>query len=98
MTPQQVGAAVRVLRWLAAELARDRRLYVHEPAGVPLLAGVERAAHDEDVGHVLAYFVAHEGHHRGQIVMLARQLGHRLPVSTTSGLWQWTKFSREDRG
>lgn len=49
-----------------------------------------------DVGHVLAYFVAHEGHHRGQIVMLARQLGHRLPVSTTSGLWQWTRFSRED--
>ena len=33
-----------------------------------------------DVGHVLSYFVAHEGHHRGQIVMLARQLGHRLPV------------------
>lgn len=48
-----------------------------------------------DVGHVLAYFVAHEGHHRGQIVLLARQLGHRLPVSTTSGLWQWTRFARE---
>ncbi|HEY9467386.1 MAG TPA: DinB family protein, partial [Vicinamibacterales bacterium] len=31
-----------------------------------------------DVPHVLSYFVAHEGHHRGQIVMLARQLGHRL--------------------
>jgi len=30
-----------------------------------------------DVGHVLTYFVAHEAHHRGQIVMLARQLGHR---------------------
>ncbi len=51
-----------------------------------------------DVGHVLAYFVAHEGHHRGQIVLLARQLGHRLPLSTTSGLWQWTKRSREAGG
>lgn len=48
-----------------------------------------------DVGHVLTYFVAHEGHHRGQIVMLARQLGHRLPVSITGGLWQWTKRARE---
>jgi hypothetical protein len=48
-----------------------------------------------DVGHVLTYFVAHEGHHRGQIVMLARQLGHRLPVSITGGLWQWTRRSRE---
>lgn len=48
-----------------------------------------------DVGHVLTYFVAHEGHHRGQIVMLARQLGHRLPVETTGGLWQWSKRSQE---
>ena len=48
-----------------------------------------------DVGHVLAYFVAHEGHHRGQIVMLARQLGHRLSPEVTNGLWQWTTRARE---
>jgi uncharacterized damage-inducible protein DinB len=48
-----------------------------------------------DVGHVLSYFVAHEGHHRGQIVMLARQLGHRLPPEVTNGLWHWTKRSAE---
>ncbi|HEY6147633.1 MAG TPA: DinB family protein [Thermoanaerobaculia bacterium] len=48
-----------------------------------------------DAGHVLAYFVAHEGHHRGQIVLLARQLGHRLPVSTTGGLWQFARRARE---
>jgi len=50
-----------------------------------------------DVGHVLSYFVAHEGHHRGQIVMLARQLGYRLPTQVTSGLWLWTKRSAESR-
>ena len=48
-----------------------------------------------DAGHVLTYFVAHEGHHRGQIVLLARQLGQRLPVSVTGGLWQWTKRASE---
>ena len=48
-----------------------------------------------DVGHVLAYFVAHEAHHRGQIVMLARELGHRLPREATDGLWQWTTRVRE---
>jgi uncharacterized damage-inducible protein DinB len=48
-----------------------------------------------DVGHVLTYFVAHEGHHRGQIVMLARQLGHRLPVEITGGIWHWAKRSKE---
>jgi dienelactone hydrolase len=42
-----------------------------------------------DVGHVLTYFVAHEAHHRGQIVMVARQLKCRLSVSVTAGLWQW---------
>ena len=48
-----------------------------------------------DVGHVLTYFVAHEGHHRGQIIMLARQLGYRLPVEVTGGLWHWSKRSKE---
>lgn len=48
-----------------------------------------------DVGHVLTYFVAHEGHHRGQIVLIARQLGHRLPVEITGGLWHFSKRSRE---
>jgi uncharacterized damage-inducible protein DinB len=48
-----------------------------------------------DVGHLLTYFVAHEGHHRGQIVMLARQLGHRLPVEITGGLWQFAKRAKE---
>jgi uncharacterized damage-inducible protein DinB len=42
-----------------------------------------------DVGHVLTYFVAHEAHHRGQIVMVARQTGHQLPPATVDALWQW---------
>jgi uncharacterized damage-inducible protein DinB len=50
-----------------------------------------------DVGHVLTYFVAHEAHHRGQIVMAARALGHRLPPEVVNGLWQWTTRSRETR-
>ena len=51
-----------------------------------------------DVGHVLAYFVAHEAHHRGQIVMIARQLNYRLPADVTAGLWQWSQRAKEARG
>jgi uncharacterized damage-inducible protein DinB len=48
-----------------------------------------------DLVHFVNYFVAHEAHHRGQLCMLARQLGHRLPTEVTAGLWQWKKRSRE---
>jgi uncharacterized damage-inducible protein DinB len=50
-----------------------------------------------DVGHVLSYFVAHEGHHRGQLVLIARQLGHRLPDQVSNDLWQWATWLRRDR-
>jgi uncharacterized damage-inducible protein DinB len=48
-----------------------------------------------DVGHVLAYFTSHEGHHRGQLVMALRQLGCRVPKAVTDGLWQWSTRVRE---
>ena len=48
-----------------------------------------------DVVHFLAYFVAHEGHHRGQIVLLARQMGHRLPSEITAGLWHLSRRAKE---
>jgi len=50
-----------------------------------------------DVGHVLAYFAAHEGHHRGQIVMLARQLKKPLPRDAVEGMWAFASRVRERR-
>jgi uncharacterized damage-inducible protein DinB len=48
-----------------------------------------------DVVHFLSYFVTHEAHHRGQLCLVARQAGHRLPASVTAGLWQWKARARE---
>jgi len=43
----------------------------------------------------VAYLIAHEAHHRGQICSLARQLGHRLPNAVTFGMWEWNKRRQE---
>jgi uncharacterized damage-inducible protein DinB len=50
-----------------------------------------------DVIHLLAYFVAHEAHHRGQMVMAARQLGQPLSRALAGELWQWTRRQKESR-
>lgn len=42
-----------------------------------------------DVGHVLTYFVAHEAHHRGQLLLIARQLHAPVPATAVAQLWQW---------
>jgi uncharacterized damage-inducible protein DinB len=38
---------------------------------------------------MLCYMVSHEAHHRGQVCMLAHQLGFPLPQKVTSGMWDW---------
>jgi uncharacterized damage-inducible protein DinB len=43
----------------------------------------------------VAYLIAHEAHHRGQICSLSRQLGHRLPNAVTFGMWEWNKRRQE---
>jgi uncharacterized damage-inducible protein DinB len=50
-----------------------------------------------DLEHFLGYFVAHEAHHRGQLILVARQLGRRLARDVAGGVWQWTRFAREEQ-
>ena len=44
---------------------------------------------------MLCYMLAHEAHHRGQVCMLAHQLGLKLPNQVTSGMWSWEKLWKE---
>ena len=44
---------------------------------------------------MLCYMLAHEAHHRGQVCMLAHQLGFPLPNQVTSGIWNWEKLWKE---
>lgn len=42
---------------------------------------------------MFAYMFAHEAHHRGQILMLAHQLGYRIPPKVN--IWNWDKLWKE---
>ncbi|MGA2369349.1 MAG: DinB family protein [Candidatus Korobacteraceae bacterium] len=44
---------------------------------------------------MLCYMLSHEAHHRGQVCMLAHQLGFPLPNSVTSEMWNWEKLWKE---
>ena len=46
-------------------------------------------------GAMFAYMFSHEAHHRGQILMLAHQLGHRVPPNVWGRIWQWDRLWKE---
>ena len=41
---------------------------------------------------MLCYMVAHEAHHRGQVCMLAHQMGFPVSDAVTSGMWAWERL------
>jgi uncharacterized damage-inducible protein DinB len=43
-------------------------------------------------GTMFAYMFSHEAHHRGQILLLAHQLGYRVPEPN---IWQWDKLWKQ---
>lgn len=44
---------------------------------------------------MLPYMISHDAHHRGQVCMLAHQLGFPLPATVGSGMWAWEKLWKE---
>jgi uncharacterized damage-inducible protein DinB len=44
---------------------------------------------------MLCYMLSHEAHHRGQVCMLAHQLGLPLPNEVAYGIWNWEKLGQE---
>jgi uncharacterized damage-inducible protein DinB len=41
---------------------------------------------------MVAYMISHDAHHRGQVCMLAHQLGFPLPTKAASGIWVWERL------
>ena len=44
---------------------------------------------------MVAYMISHEAHHRGQVCMLAHQLGYPLSGKAANGTWAWETLWKE---
>jgi len=44
---------------------------------------------------LIGYLITHDAHHRGQVCMLARQLGARLSDAIIFTMWDWPKRAKE---
>jgi len=90
-TQEQVKAALaesarRCAEMLASALiARRVRTFLRDGWAKPWPAGPA----------MVVYMIAHDTHHRGQVCMLARQLGSPLPAKVDGGIWNWEKLWRE---
>lgn len=90
-TPRQASAALadsaaRCGEMLAEALDGGARIkkFVRDGWAQPWPVGPE----------MLCYMLSHEAHHRGQVCMLAHQLGFRLPAKVTSDMWNWEKLRK----
>jgi uncharacterized damage-inducible protein DinB len=44
---------------------------------------------------MFAYMLTHDAHHRGQVCMLAHQLGYPLPMNVISRMWSWERLWKQ---
>lgn len=92
-SPEQAGAALaesaaRCCEMIAEALTHPERrveTFCRDGWAKPWPAGAA----------MVAYMISHDAHHRGQVCMLAHQLGFPLPVKADSGIWAWERLWKE---
>ena len=92
-TPQQAGAALAESAARCAEMLAEAfgdpgsrvTKFVRDGWAQPWPVGPE----------MLCYMVSHEAHHRGQVCLLAHQLGFPLPQQVGYGIWNWEKLAKD---
>jgi uncharacterized damage-inducible protein DinB len=88
-TPRQVCASLAESTALCTRMLADAldgsgrvQTFLRDGFARPWPAGPE----------TLCYMLAHEAHHRGQVCMIAHQLGSPLPGTVTSRMWNWERL------
>ena len=56
-------------------------------AGEPRRRGFKKG-----IFSTLSYFVAHESHHRGNILLTLKTCGHKLDQASAYAIWNWEKM------
>ena len=92
-TPQQARAALAESAACCAEMLAEAlggsagrvEKFLRDGWARPWPVGLE----------MLCYMISHEAHHRGQVCMLAHQLGFPLPTGVASGIWNWEKLWKQ---
>ena len=85
----------RVTRAQAARALAAKRKAVLAIVGGALAEGGRIVGFHLDAAGYLIYYMTHDAHHRGQIVLQARLLGHPISQETMIGMWQFPKRAKE---
>lgn len=44
------------------------------------------------VAPMIGYYISHEAHHRGHLLLTMKQSGHKIPDELRWGIWEWNKI------
>ena len=77
----------RLKECLEASAERIETFFADCAASVPKRRGFKKGV----IAH-LGYFIAHESHHRGNILLTLKQCGHNLDQATRYTIWNWDKI------
>jgi uncharacterized damage-inducible protein DinB len=83
-TPEQTATALAESAARCCQMLEQVTAFQRDGWSKPWAAGPDMAA----------YMIAHDAHHRGQVCMLAHQLGVPLPAKCTSAMWAWEKLRK----
>jgi uncharacterized damage-inducible protein DinB len=72
----------------AALIASGERIEQFIAASV---AGNARTFKKGIIPHI-AYFIAHESHHRGSILLTLKECGHKVDQQTAYAIWDWDRM------
>lgn len=77
----------RLVDSLAASSALVETFITEVAGSVPRRRGFKKG-----LPTTLAYFIAHESHHRGSIILTLKESGHPLDKATRYGIWDWDRL------